>query len=104
MPSERMAKKKKRNNVLKIISLKCLISLFRFEFSDEIVKQVMDELGLQMTDDMAKIPGMGTAVPTASTDGPSRVPAAAAASGGGGTSTEADDDLLKRLENLRKPT
>jgi len=62
--------------------------------SDAVVKQVLDELGLDMADEMSGLPSTGGSLsqPTAS-----KTPQAAAAVGG-----DADADLEARLDNLRR--
>ena len=63
--------------------------------------QVLDELGLQMTDQITGLPvASGTVASTAKTKQP--VAAAAAAAGGGGGETDLDADLEARLNNLRR--
>ena len=66
------------------------------EESDAIVTQVLDELGLQLTDQMTAVP----AAPdnSISVAGAGKNKAGPVAAEGGG----ADDDLQARLENLRK--
>merc|ERR1711868_330718 len=67
------------------------------EESDAIVTQVLDELGLQMTDNLAAVPGapVGSLAPAA------KGKAAVADCGGAGT-TDADADLQARLDDLRR--
>ncbi len=76
------------------------------EESDAVVSQVLDELGLQLTDDLA-----GVAVPTdslaASTvkGGKGKAAVAAGADGGGdegGAPLDSDADLQARLDDLRR--
>ncbi|XP_052266031.1 charged multivesicular body protein 2a-like [Dreissena polymorpha] len=67
------------------------------EESDAIVGQVLDELGLQLTDELSGLPSTAGTVIKA---GPSKQPAAEAAGAAGGT--DADADLEARLENLRR--
>merc|ERR1739844_653659 len=66
--------------------------------SDAIVTQVLDELGLQLTDNLAAVPGapIGSLAPAAKGK-----PAAVAEGGGAGT-TDADADLQARLDDLRR--
>lgn len=64
------------------------------EESEAIVQQVLDELGLQMTDDLAHLPATGKGS-VASTAPGSKQPAAVAADA-------ADADLEERLNNLRR--
>ena len=62
--------------------------------------QVLDELGLQMTDQITGLPvASGTVASTAKTKQPV---AAAAAAGGGGGEADLDADLEARLNNLRR--
>ncbi|XP_023012288.1 vacuolar protein sorting 2 [Leptinotarsa decemlineata] len=69
------------------------------EESDAVVNQVLDELGLQLTDTLSGLPQTGGALPT----GQKQPVAAAAASGGnGGGLSDADADLQARLDNLRR--
>ena len=88
------------------------------EESDQIVAQVFDELGLELTEELAELlPGQGgnakdkIASKTAATANGSTGGAGGAggaggsASGGGATSGPSDDidaDLQARLDNLRK--
>merc|ERR1719410_490285 len=68
------------------------------EESDAIVTQVLDELGLQLTDQITGLPvASGTVAATAK----AKTPAVAAAAGGGGEAA-ADADLEERLNNLRR--
>ncbi|XP_033629660.1 charged multivesicular body protein 2a-like [Asterias rubens] len=62
--------------------------------SDVIVSQVLDELGLVMTDELTAIPGTGGALAQQKAQQPAKL---AVAEGG-----EADDDLQARLDNLRR--
>ncbi|XP_002734514.1 charged multivesicular body protein 2a-like [Saccoglossus kowalevskii] len=63
------------------------------EESDAIVSQVLDELGLQLTDDLAGLPGTGGKISQA--EGAAKEPQAAGV-------CDADADLQARLENLRR--
>merc|ERR1712165_230381 len=67
------------------------------EESDAIVTQVLDELGLQLTDNLAAVPGapVGSLAPAAKGK-------AAVAEGGGAGTTDADADLQARLDDLRR--
>lgn len=67
------------------------------EESDAIVSQVLDELGLQLTDELSGLPSTGTSLGVGKKD---KAPQAAAA--GGGPVSDADADLEARLENLRR--
>lgn len=66
--------------------------------SDAIVSQVLDELGLQLTDELSGLPSTGQSLGVANK---AKAPQAAAA-GGGGPPSDADADLEARLENLRR--
>lgn len=67
------------------------------EESEALVSQVLDELGLDMSEQLTDIPGVGGSIaPKAG----AKAPAAAAAAAGGGT--DADADLEARLDNLRR--
>lgn len=63
-------------------------------FSDQIVSQVLDELGLQMADQLSDLPAAGKTV--AQNAGPAKQPVAA------GPVSDADADLEARLENLKR--
>ena len=68
------------------------------EESDAIVTQVLDELGLQLTDQMTAVPAApDNSISVAGGAGKNKAGPVAAEGGGG-----ADDDLQARLENLRK--
>merc|ERR1719492_185828 len=64
------------------------------EEGDAIVSQVLDELGLQMTDQITGLPIAGGSV--AATKDKAKTPAVA------GAEADADADLAARLENLRR--
>lgn len=66
--------------------------------SDAIVSQVLDELGLQLTDELSGLPSTGQSLGVTNKV---KAPQAAAA-GGGGPPSDADADLEARLENLRR--
>merc|ERR1719350_244076 len=68
------------------------------EESDAIVTQVLDELGLQLTDNLAAVPGapIGSLAPAA------KGKQAAVADGGAAGTTDADADLQARLDDLRR--
>lgn len=69
------------------------------EESDAVVSQVLDELGLQLTDQLSGLPQANASLSVSS----SKVPIAAAASSSAGTPvTDADADLQARLDNLRR--
>lgn len=76
-----------------------------FNFSDAVVAQVLDELGLQLTDQLSGLPSASGSLSVAG----SKQPIAAAAGAGGEDATspsgnvpDADADLHARLENLRR--
>jgi len=73
------------------------------EESEAIVKQVLDELGVQLSEQLGELPSTGGTLSTVAAG--TKVPAAAAAAaggGGGGAMSDADADLQARLDNLRK--
>jgi len=70
------------------------------------VSQVLDELGLQLTDQLSGLPQASGSL---AASGVKATPIAAAAGGGGvgggggpGTVNDADADLQARLDNLRR--
>jgi len=70
------------------------------------VSQVLDELGLQLTDQLSGLPQASGSL---AASGVKATPVAAAAGGGGvgggggpGTVNDADADLQARLDNLRR--
>merc|ERR1719189_188153 len=63
------------------------------EEGDAIVSQVLDELGLQLTDQISGLPGVSETVGASTAK--SKAPVAAA-------EADADADLAARLENLRR--
>jgi len=66
------------------------------EETDAVVSQVLDELGLQLTEGMAGLPSTGGSLSTATAQGGKvAVPAGGAAGGD-------DDDIQARLDNLRR--
>lgn len=70
-------------------------------FSDAVVNQVLDELGLQLTDTLSGLPQTGSAL--SSTGQKQAIAAAATTTGGnGGGLSDADADLQARLDNLRR--
>lgn len=82
------------------------------EESDAIVNQVLDELGLQLTDGLAAVPGVPAGSVTVgdknkktavAAGGPGGGGGGAAAAGAdGGEATDADADLQARLDDLRR--
>lgn len=77
-------------------------SLYLFYYlSDAVVSQVLDELGLQLTDQLSGLPQASGSLSVSG----SKQPVAAAAAGAGaddGNLADADADLQARLENLRR--
>merc|ERR1712038_823062 len=67
------------------------------EESDAIVTQVLDELGLQLTDELTAVPA-----PASGSLAPAVKNKAAVAEGGGAGTTDADADLQARLDDLRR--
>lgn len=65
------------------------------EESDAIVSEVLDELGLQLSDKLTDLPEAGGSIAAAQKNKAGGVPAAAAVG-------DADADLQARLENLRR--
>ena len=73
------------------------------EESDAIVNQVLDELGLQLTDDLAGMAVPSGSLSVAAPGGKKAVAAGAAATDGdAGGATDADADLQARLDDLRR--
>jgi len=72
------------------------------EESEAVVKQVLDELGVQLSEQLADLPSTGGTLSTAT--GGVKVPAAAVPAGatGGAEISDADANLQARLDNLRK--
>lgn len=76
-------------------------------FRDQIVTQVLDELGLQLTDQLSGLPSASGSISVATTG---KVPIVAQDGGGssaaGGAAApqpnDADADLQARLDNLRR--
>ncbi|XP_023347589.1 charged multivesicular body protein 2a [Eurytemora carolleeae] len=64
------------------------------EESDAIVTQVLDELGLQLTDQLTAVPIAGGSIAAPGAKGKTAVPA--------GAEADADADLQARLDNLRR--
>ncbi|XP_018579429.1 charged multivesicular body protein 2a [Anoplophora glabripennis] len=69
------------------------------EESDAVVNQVLDELGLQLTDTLSGLPQTTGSLPATGQKQPA---AAAATVGGNGGLSDADADLQARLDNLRR--
>lgn len=65
------------------------------------MNQVLDELGLQLTDTLSGLPQAGSALPASGQKQPAAAAAATAGGNGGGLS-DADADLQARLDNLRR--
>lgn len=75
------------------------------EESDAVVNQVLDELGLQLTDDLANMSVPSGSLSVSTPSGKQAVAAGAATpsgGGGGGGATDADADLQARLDDLRR--
>lgn len=70
--------------------------LYLLYFSDAIVNQVLDELGLQLGDQLSGLPSTAASVPGGTVKQPTPV-----AAGANGVS-DADADLQARLDNLRR--
>ncbi|EGI59911.1 PREDICTED: charged multivesicular body protein 2a [Acromyrmex echinatior] len=70
------------------------------EESDAVVAQVLDELGLQLTDQLSGLPQASGSLSVAGSKQP--VAAAAGNEEGAGNLADADADLQARLENLRR--
>ena len=68
-------------------------------YSDAIVSQVLDELGLQLTDQLSGLPQASGSLNVASSKQPV---ATATGNDEGGNLADADADLQARLENLRR--
>lgn len=73
------------------------------EETDELVGQVLDEIGINLNASLVSAPGqkVAAAVPAAAVQQPVAQPMGAA-EGGGGTAPGLDDDLQARLDRLRK--
>ncbi|CAB3405561.1 unnamed protein product [Caenorhabditis bovis] len=73
------------------------------EESEQIVNQVLDELGIQMGEEMAGLPSAAGGLTAGEKSGRQAVAAGGAAgTSGGGASTDIDDDLQARLDQLRR--
>ncbi|XP_044748103.1 charged multivesicular body protein 2a [Coccinella septempunctata] len=72
------------------------------EESDAVVSQVLDELGLQLTDQLSNLPDAGGAVPATSQKHHTPAAAVSGGGGGGGSVSDIDADLQARLDNLRR--
>jgi len=70
------------------------------EESDAVVSQVLDELGLQLTDQLSRLPQASGSLAASGVKG---IPIGATEGGGGpGTVNDGDADLQDRLDNLRR--
>lgn len=67
--------------------------------SDQVVTQVLDELGLQLNDQLV---GLNPASASLSTTNKTAVPTVAGGGGTAGILSDADADLQARLDNLRR--
>jgi len=74
------------------------ITNISYFYSNVIVAQVLDELGLQLTDQLSGLPQASGSL---SITGPKQ-PVAAAAGNEESNNADADADLQARLENLRR--
>lgn len=75
------------------------------EESDAVVNQVLDELGLQLTDTLSGLPQTAGTLPASGSKQPAAAAAVAGGGGGGGNGggvSDADADLQARLDNLRR--
>ena len=68
-------------------------------YSDAVVSQVLDELGLQLTDQLTGLPIASGSLASTAGIATKGGPQAAAA---GGPASDADADLQARLNNLRR--
>ena len=68
--------------------------------TDELVNQVLDEIGVNLDSELVGAPGGKQAAPAAAASERHAAEAMGAAAGGGGD--DGDDDLQARLNNLRK--
>lgn len=67
---------------------------------EQVVSQVLDELGIQMSEEMGNLPvAAGSLNPAAAAAAKNKK---AQAEGSGGGALDADADLEARLENLRR--
>ena len=69
------------------------------EETDELVSQVLDEIGVNLDSELVGAPGHKQAAPAAAAAEHHAAEPLGAAAGGG---NDADDDLQARLNNLRK--
>jgi len=72
------------------------------EESDAVVSQVLDELGLQLTDQLSGLPQASGSLNVSGSKQPAVAAAAGTSEDGGGNLADADADLQARLENLRR--
>lgn len=90
---------------MKILDIRFHLTITKINFpikysSDAVVSQVLDELGLQLTDQLTGLPiASGSLASTAGIAAKGGPQAAAAAAGG---AIDADADLQARLNNLRR--
>lgn len=73
--------------------------LLIYGYSDAVVSQVLDELGLQLTDQLSGLPQASGSLSIA---GSKKPVATTAGNDDGGNLADADADLQARLENLRR--
>ncbi|CRK98494.1 CLUMA_CG011851, isoform A [Clunio marinus] len=78
------------------------------EESDAVVSQVLDELGLQLTDQLSGLPQASGSLAVSGVKQPQAAAVGAGGAGGSGgaaaatPTSDADDELQKRLDNLRR--
>lgn len=79
------------------------------EESDAVVSQVLDELGLQLTDQLSGLPQASGSLAASGAKAPAMAAATGGGGGGGGSGgggagaiNDADADLQARLDNLRR--
>ncbi len=72
------------------------------EETDAIVTQVLDELGLQLTDQLTGVQVPEGSLSVAATATGKKAVAAGAAAAGGGAGANNFDDLQARLDDLRR--
>lgn len=89
--------KKTGTHFTKIFSI-CVLLFFYYAISNSaaIVNQVLDELGLQLTDQLTDLPSAYNSIASSATA--SKTPQMAAAV----SDSDADADLQARLNNLRR--
>lgn len=92
---------RKNCRIVQFIIINQRYDLLTFYFcSDAVVSQVLDELGLQLTDQLSGLPAASGSLSVAGSKQPVATPAGNEE--GGGNLADADADLQARLENLRR--